>query len=174
MLAPDEASLYLQATTMRVWSPRGQTPVVRADPGRAKTSFSGTRNLGTGHVLATQATTLNAETTAAHLAHILAKDPAVPILLRWDRAPWQRGEAIRAVLAAHPRREMLLFPVAAPDVNPQEQVWKATRQAMSHNHTRAMLPELADQFETHLTHTTFPTAFLERRGFYSVYPMSNC
>ncbi len=174
ILATDEASLYLQATTMRVWAPRGQTPYVRTDPGRAKTSFYGTLNLGTGQVFATQATTLNAETTAAHLAHILAQHPDVPILLLWDRAPWHRGAAIREVLAAHPRLEIMLFPVAAPDVNPQEQVWKTTRQAISHNHTRATLPELAAQFETHLTHTTFPTTFLEHRGFYSVYPMSNC
>ncbi len=38
-LAGDEAGLYLQATTCHVWSPTGQTPMVRADPGRAKTNF---------------------------------------------------------------------------------------------------------------------------------------
>ena len=32
--AEDEASLYLQATVSRVWAPKGQTPVVRAHPGR--------------------------------------------------------------------------------------------------------------------------------------------
>lgn len=31
-LAGDEAGLYLQATTCHVWSPTGQTPIVRADP----------------------------------------------------------------------------------------------------------------------------------------------
>jgi len=174
ILATDEASLYLQATTMRAWAPRGQPPVVRADPGRTKTSFYGTLDLQTGHVLATQAPTLNAETTAAHLEQILLTHPEVPILLLWDRAPWHRGAAIRDVLAAHPRLEILHLPVAAPELNPQEHVWKATRQAMSHNHTTATLPELADQFESHLTRTTFPTTFLEHRGFYSVYPISNC
>jgi hypothetical protein len=29
ILAEDEASLYLQATTQQVWAPRGLTPVVR-------------------------------------------------------------------------------------------------------------------------------------------------
>ena len=38
-LAGDEAGLYLQATPCSVWSPTGQTPVVRTDPGRAKTNF---------------------------------------------------------------------------------------------------------------------------------------
>lgn len=41
-LAGDEAGLYLQTSTCQVWSPTGQTPVVRADPGRAKTDPAGT------------------------------------------------------------------------------------------------------------------------------------
>lgn len=115
ILAEDDAGLYLQATTTRVWAPRGQPPVVRADPGHAKTCFYGTLNLQTGHVLARQSQTLNAEATATHLEQILATYPDVPILLLWDRAPWHRGPAIRALLAAHPRLDILPLPVAAPD-----------------------------------------------------------
>lgn len=170
----DEASLYLQATMTRVWAPRGHAPVVPADAGRAKTSFYGTLNLRTGHVHAMQAQTLTAEATAAHLEHMLTAHPDVPILLLWDRAPWHRGAAIREVLCTHPRLELMLLPVAAPDLNPQEHVWKATRQAISHNHAIPTLPALATHFETYLTSTTFPTTFLEHRGFYHVHPMSNC
>jgi hypothetical protein len=65
ILAEDEASLYLQATLRRVWAPRGQPPVVPADPGRAKTSFYGTLNLRTGAELVLQAEHMNAQTTAA-------------------------------------------------------------------------------------------------------------
>ena len=32
ILAADEASLYLQASSMRVWARRGQTPVVYSGP----------------------------------------------------------------------------------------------------------------------------------------------
>ena len=32
VIALDEMSLYFQATTTRVWSPVGQTPVVRVSP----------------------------------------------------------------------------------------------------------------------------------------------
>jgi transposase len=170
VLAEDEASLYLQATTMRVWVPRGQEPVVTADPGRAKTSFYGTLNLHTGAEIVMQSEKMNAETTAQHLEQILAAHPDVPLLLVWDRAPWHRGEAIRAVLAANPRLEIVQFPVAAPDLNPQEHVWKATRGAVSHNHTDRQLSTLAARFKAHLTDTAFPTSFLEHRGFYTVHP----
>ncbi len=143
ILAEDEASLYLQATLMRVWAPQGQPPVVAADPGRAKTHFYGTLNLRTGEEIVLQAEQLNAKTTAEHLEQLLQVHPAVGILLVWDRAPWHRGEAIREVLAANPRLELVPFPVAAPDLNPQEHVWKATREAVSHNHTDRQLATLA-------------------------------
>jgi len=130
-------------------------------------------NLHTGQVLADQTPTLNSATTAAHLEQILATYPDVPILLLWDRAPWHRGPAVRAVQAAHPRLDILPLPVAAPDLNPQEHVWKATRQAMSHHHTTPVLPDLANRFQTHLSSTTFATSFLKHRGYYTVCPMSN-
>ena len=172
ILAEDEASLYLQVTTMRVWAPRGQPPVVRAAAGRDKTSFYGTLNLHTGDELVMPSTQMNAEATAEHLEQLLAAHPDVPLLLLWDRAPWHRGEAIREVLAANPRLEIMPFPVAAPELNPQEHVWKATREAVSHNHTDQELSTLAKRFKAHLTDTTFPTSFLEHRGYYTVYPRS--
>lgn len=161
-LAEDEASVYLQATTMAVWAPRGQTPVVRAHPGREKVNFYGTLNLHTGQVIAARAPTMNAEATARHLEQILEAVPDVSIVLLWDRAPWHSGPAVREVLGANPRLQIIRFPVAAPDLNPQEHVWKATRRAVSHNHTMKRLPDLADRFEQHLTTNTFKSPFLGR------------
>jgi hypothetical protein len=121
---------------------------------------------------------MHAETRAAHLQQILTAYPDEPILLLHPegprRAPWHRGAAIRALVDAHPRLEILQFPVAAPDVNPQEHVWKATREAVSHNHTVAELPTLAEQFETHLQRTPCSSSFLAHRGFFTVYPTSIC
>ena len=74
------------------------------------------------------------------------------------------GEEICEVLAANPRLEIVPVPVAAPVLNPQEQVWKATREAVPHNHTDLQLSTLARRFKAHLTHTTFPVSFLEHRG----------
>jgi len=113
----------------------------------------------------------NAQATAQHLKQILTTISAHPILLLWDRAPWHRGEPIRTVLQANPRLEIMSFPVAAPDVNPQEHVWKAARRAVTHNHLSPRLPELADQFEKHLTSTTFQSSFLDRYGYNAIRPM---
>lgn len=162
ILAEDEAKLYLQASTMAVWTPRGQPFVVRLDPGRASTAFYGTLNVHTGQEIVTQAEHLTAQTTVVHLQALLDAYPRSNILVLWDKAPWHRGAAIRAFLAAHPRLSLLTFPTAAPDLNPQEHVWRATRRAVAHNHTQRRLPDLAARFIHYLQHTTFVSSFLHK------------
>jgi transposase len=134
-LAEDEMSMHLQATIMAVWAAKRQTPVVRAHPGREKTCFYGSLSLLTAQDIVTQSPVMNAETTAQHLNRILETLPGQPILLFWDRAPWPSGQPIKEVLAENPRLEILCFPVAAPELNAQEHVWKVVRRAASHNHS---------------------------------------
>lgn len=169
-LASDEASLYLQATTMAVWSAQGVTPQVFVVPDRTKTCFYGTLNLHTGQETVQQTPVMNAVMTAQHLQQLLDTYPTVPIKLLWDRAPWHQGRAIRQLLQANPRLELIRLPVACPALNPQEHVWKATRRAISHNHLEPRLPELATRFENHLKTTTFPSSFLERYNYNAICP----
>jgi transposase len=170
-LAGDEAGLYLQATTCHVWSPTGQTPIVRADPGRAKTNFYGALNLHTGQELAMRSDLMNAEISAQYLEMILKANPNLPIILLWDRAPWHRGKPIDKILEEHPRLEIIFFPTACPDLNPQEHVWKAVRKQVSHNHLEARLPELADRFLNKLNSSIFKDTFLKRYGYTAIHPM---
>jgi transposase len=165
VLAEDEASVYLQATTQAVWAPKGQTPCVRVHPGRELTHFYGTLNLLTGAEVAQSESVMNSEASARHLEKLLTTYPAAPLLLLWDRAPWHRGAAVAQVLAANPRLEVMFFPTAAPELNPQEHVWKTVRRAISHNHNETQLPQLAQRFEEYLTDTAFEYSFLEKFDF---------
>jgi transposase len=173
ILAEDEAALYLQATTSAVWAPRGQTPVVQCDPGRAKANFYGTLNLQTGRETVTQAETMNSLSTSQHLEAILQQYPEQPLLLLWDRAPWHKGSSVRDVLEANPRLEVMSFPPATPELNPQEHVWKATRQAVSHNHDQRRLPCLAERFAAHLAGNTFQYSLLEKYNHSTLCAMFN-
>ena len=149
---------------MRVWAPVGQTPTVRIHTGREKTNFYGCLNVHTGQEIVMEATTMNSETTAAYLEKVADAFPDKPILLLWDRAPWHRGAAVRDFLDANPRFEILWFPPGAPDLNPQEHVWKLTREHISHNHAQTQLRNLAEAFEDYLNNSVFKSAFLERYG----------
>lgn len=171
ILAEDEASLYLQATTMRVWAPIGQTPVVRVDTQRDMVHFYGCLNLITGEETAMKAEKMNSETTAEFLQRVAQRYPDRPILLLWDRAKWHGGPAVNAFLADNPRIEVLKFPPGSPDLNPQEHVWKLTREKVSHNHQLPKLSELAEAFKDHLVNTTFKSAFLDNYGYSAIRPM---
>jgi transposase len=164
-VAGDEASLYLQATLHGVWAPRGQTPIIKLHPGRESTHFYGVLNLHTGQELAMRSPVMNAETSALFLHKLLLAYPDDPILLLWDRAPWHRGPEIEAILAAHPRLEIMYLPAGAPDLNPQEHVWKASREAVSHNHFCKQLDLLANEFKSYLTSNTFACSLLEKHGY---------
>jgi len=135
---------------------------VRVHPNRDKVSFYGTLNLQTGQEVVLKEATMNSEATARHLEKVLATYPGTSPLLLWDRASRHGGPLVRAVLEANPRLEVMHFPTAAPDLNPQEMVWKATRAAISRNHDEQLLASLADQFEQHLVSTSFSYSLLEK------------
>ena len=114
---------------------------------------------------------MNAEISAQYLEMILEANPDLPIVLLWDRAPWHRGKSISKVLEDNPRLEIIFFPTASPDLNPQEHVWKAVRKQVSHNHLQAKLPELAACFLNTLNSSIFKDTFLDRYGYTPICPL---
>lgn len=158
----DEMSLYLQATTTRLWAARGQTPVVRVSGQRDHVHFYGALNLCNGHEFVLPRREMTSIETAAFLRDLFACYPDQPILLLWDRANWHKGQPVADMLAAHPQVETVFFPPASPDLNPQEHVWSLARANISHNHTLPDLPTLRDAFLHFLDTTVFHFNWLEK------------
>ena len=77
-----------------------------------------------------------------------------------------------ALLAANPRLELMHLPPAAPDLNPQEHVWKAARENVSHNHLVAKLDQLATDFENYLKTTKFTSSLLTNHDYQRICAMS--
>lgn len=168
ILAADEASLYLQASLMRVWSVKGQTPVIRVSTGRDNTHFYGALNLHTGEQVSLRSEKMTGEVSVLFLNRLLMRYPGVPILLLWDRATWHKGAEVRTLLAANPRLEVMWFPPGCPELNPQEHVWKAVRESVSHNHRHERLSTLAAAFEQHLSTARFPCTLLAKHDYEAV------
>jgi transposase len=159
ILALDEMSLYFQATQMRVWSPVGQTPIVRVHPQRESVYFYGALNLRDGREVALPASEANAQMTTNFVMTLLLLYPQ-PILLLLDRASWHFGEV--TTLCDHTDRlQVMYFPPACPALNPQEHVWERAREAISHNHTFRQFQPLIDDFENYLNQTLFSTNFMD-------------
>ena len=169
--AADEAGLYLQATTSFAWSVIGETPIVRADPGRKQTHFYGALNLSSGKEIVLRSDVMSGEISAQFLNAVLEATPKVPVVVFWDRATWHRGEEVAKIVKDNPRLEIIFFPPASPDLNPQEHVWKAARKAVSHNHTIAALPALAGKFVDFLSKTSFHSSFLDSYGYTALRPL---
>ena len=68
------------------------------------------------------------------------------------------------VTAVFLNRVLLLWDRATP----QEHVWRATREAVSHNHTHSHLTDLADAFETSLRTTKFPGSLLSKHAYHEI------
>jgi transposase len=160
ILAMDQMSLYFQATLTRVWAPVGQTPVVRITPHRDQVHFYGALAVRLGREIAVTAPEQTTEVTADFVRLLLVLLPTQPILLLLDRAPWHHGPALDELLVDNPRLELVHFPPACPELNPQAHVWERTRDAISHNHTYARFDRLTSDFDDSLNQTLFDTDFM--------------
>lgn len=164
IIAMDAMSRYFQATLTRVYAPVGQTPIVRVSPQRDNTHCYGALEGRTGREVAVTAPEQTTDVTADFIRLVLLLFSTQAILLLLDRAPWHFGPALDPLLAENPRLELMYFPPACPDLNPQEHVWQQAREAISHNHTYPVFDRLINDFETFLVETPFQTDFMHHYG----------
>src|SRR5262245_18634399 len=129
----DELRLYFQATLTRVWASIGHTPIVRVHPQRDHVHFYGALDVRPGRDIALPALEQTSTITANFIALLRLVFSTQPILLLLDRAPWHFGEAITQLLLENERLTLFYYPVACPELNPQEHVWDQAREKCSHN-----------------------------------------
>jgi transposase len=161
ILAMDQMSAYMQATLTRVWAPRGETPVVRITPQRAMLHFYGALDVIGGREVALSLPKLDGENTVHFLNHVVSCFPGRAILILLDRAPWHKGQA-RQFIEAHPLLDLIYFPPGCPDLNPQEHVWKQTRDAVGHLRDYPHLSNLRRAFQSYLENTLFHFDWIDK------------
>jgi len=164
MVTLDEMSLYYQATLTRVWSPIGVTPVIRITPQREMIHFYGALDVRNRREIAVTAPEQTSAVTADFVRILLLLFPTQHILLLLDRAPWHHGDDLSQVLAENQRLAVMYFPVACPELNPQEHICSQARDAISHNHPAPSFDSLIDDFDAFLNETCFETNFMEKYG----------
>jgi transposase len=155
-------SLYFQATLTRVRSPVGHTPIIRTHPQRDHVHFYGALEVRTGREIALPAKEQTSLTTANFLRILLLLFPN-HLLLLLDHAPWHSGPELDALFTENEDRlHVMRYPVACPELNPQEHVWSQTREHISHNHQYIHFQTLIDDFEAYLNETPFECNFMEK------------
>lgn len=132
---------------LRTWAPVAQTPVIRRklsyDHLSAISAISMTGDL----YLAVQDHSYKGADVIEFLKQLLAEIPG-KLLVIWDGAPIHRSRAVREYLAQGAARRIQLeqLPGYAPELNPDEGVWRYLKRVELKNVVCADLAELTSQF----------------------------
>jgi len=121
----DEAGFRLLPGLVHTYAPRGQTPILDVPFGRDHLSVLGALTLDGMLLTWIQDHSVKGNDVVRFLKHVLARIPG-KILLIWDNLPAHRGQAVKDFLAVGAAKRLTLkaLPSYAPDLNPQEGIWR--------------------------------------------------
>lgn len=146
VLCEDEMILSTQTTFQKIWLPSGEFPRVEVSNTKKNRSVYGFLNLNTGQEHAFKTETQTMVVTADILAKIRRIYPTQKIFLIWDGAGWHRGSVAQRFIQDDGHIETLHFPSYAPELNPQEHVWKSGRTHVTHNRFIDNIDTTTDEF----------------------------
>ena len=130
-------NLNQETKTKNVWYRRGEEPVIEAKRKGESANFYGALNMKTGKCVALETKKQNSQITVEFLKKLLKIYQNKKIFLIWDGAGWHKSKEIRQFLSetnqGKTKLELFSFPPYSPELNPQEHVWKALRQNITHN-----------------------------------------
>ncbi len=121
----DQSGFYLLPTVVRTYAPIGQTPVLHEQLTRDHLSvMSGITPEGKLLMLE-QERAFKGPDVVRFLKHALRQVPG-KLLVIWDGSPIHRGQVVKDFLAsgAASRLQLERLPGYAPDLNPDEGIWK--------------------------------------------------
>jgi transposase len=161
VLVGDEMVLSTQTTTQKVWIPVNTFPKIEVSNTRKNRSIYGFLNVQAGIEHAFKTAHQNSKITCFILNKLCALYPNKHIVLVWDNASWHRSKEVRAWLSTTSYHITLIaFPTYAPELNPQEHVWKEGRAAVSHNKFIENIDAASADFVAHLNKTSYQYNFL--------------
>lgn len=128
---------------VRTYAPAGQTPVIRSFYTRDHLAAISAITLAGDLHLSIQTTSVHAEDAAHFLEHLLRQIPG-KLLAVWDGSQMHRSHAVRDLLAAGATERIHLeqLPGYAPDLNPDEGIWRYLKRVELRNLACADLDEL--------------------------------
>lgn len=139
----DESGFYLLPAAVRTYAPRGQTPVLRTPYTRDHLSVISAITPDGRLVVHDQERALCGTDVVAFLRQLLRLLPG-KLLVLWDGASIHRNQEVKAFLAAGAAARLHLehFPAYAPDLNPDEGIWRYLKHVELRNRCCQDLDEL--------------------------------
>ena len=161
VLVEDEMMLSTQTTTQKVWLPQGQFPKVDVSNKRQIRCIYGFLNLKTGKEHAFMTMKANSVESCNVLKQIENLYKGQKIVIIWDNAIWHKSSGVKNFLSnAQHRFHLINFPPYAPELNPQEHVWKVGRVNITHNHFIDDIDKATNKFVSFLNNQSFDYKFM--------------
>jgi transposase len=121
----DQSGFYLLPGVVRTYAPVAQTPILKEHLTREHLSAMSAITLEGKLYMKEQERSFKGEDVVCFLKHLMGQIPG-KVLVIWDGSPIHRGRAVKDFLAGGACRRLKLeqLPGYAPDLNPDEGVWK--------------------------------------------------
>jgi transposase len=121
----DQSGFYLLPMVVRTYAPVGRTPILREKLTRDHLSAMSAITLDGRLYMTFQEKAFKGEDAVRFLKHLMRQIPG-KLLVIWDGSPIHRGRAVKDFLSggAASRLKLEQLPGYAPDLNPDEGVWK--------------------------------------------------
>jgi transposase len=120
----DQTGFYLLPAVVRTYAPVGQTPVLREELSRDHLSAMSGITLEGKLLMMEQERSYKGEDVVRFLRHALRQIPG-KLLVIWDGSPIHRSRVVKEFLkGAATRLKLEQLPGYAPELNPDEGVWK--------------------------------------------------
>jgi transposase len=157
ILSADEARINWETETRRAWLKRGEKTVLKVTRDKIAQSYFGAWNHTNKKCHVVPLSWQNQETMIEALTEILKLYPNKKIVILWDNAAWHKGKDLRAQLRKGQSLQnihLINYPPYAPDMNPQEHVWKYGKELIS-NQTFENFDKLKEHFESGIRSKVF-------------------
>jgi transposase len=122
----DQSGFYLLPCVVRTYAPVGQTPILHEHLSRDHLSVISAITLEGKLLMMEQERSFKSQDVVRFfLRHLLRQIPG-KLLVIWDGSPIHRGGAVKDFLASgsSSRLQLEQLPGYAPDLNPEEGIWK--------------------------------------------------
>jgi len=157
VLSADESRINWETETRRAWLRKGEKTVLKVTRDKTGQNYFGAWNHKSKQSHLVPLIWQNQKTIIEALTEITRLYPNKNIVIVWDNARWHKGKELRKQLRkGKPLQNIHLinYPPYAPDMNPQEHIWKHGKEMIS-NQTFATFDELKKKFESSIKSKMF-------------------
>ena len=121
----DQSGFYLLPCVVHTYAPVGKTPIVHEHLSRDHLSVISAITLEGKLLMMEQERSFKSQDVVRFLRHLLGQIPG-KLLVIWDGSPIHRGRVVKDFLSSGASRRLKLeqLPGYAPDLNPEEGIWK--------------------------------------------------